>query len=117
MIRYLYSLLFLTVVTSTSALATTDTVRRYYNDNWAPTTRDSAVYTRKAWKLKQGWAVRDYYSDGAIQMIGTFSDRTFKTKIGMCTWYARNGKPTEQGSYTDGLRTGLWRGWYDNGKP
>src|SRR4051794_30939871 len=113
--KYYYVFL-LAVLTSTSALAGTDTLRRYYNEKWAETTRDSAVYSRKAWKLKQGWAVRDYYHDGTMQMTGTFTDKTFKTKVGPFTWYTAKGKPYDQGSFKNGQRDGLWRGWYEDGK-
>lgn len=118
MLKYYYSLLLFIAfhISTTVSAGRTDTLRRYYADNWAETTADNAAYSRKAWKTKLGWEVRDYYYDGMMQMKGTYTDTTFTKKNGLFTWYNFKGRPSKQGIYKNDRKGGKWRAWNDDGK-
>ena len=53
----------------------------------------------------------EYDEDGEVVTKGEFLDGTEQGH-----WFYRRNKAIEEGDYDDGLRTGTWKTWYEDGK-
>ena len=53
----------------------------------------------------------EYDEDGEVVTKGEFLDGTEQGH-----WFYRRNKAIEEGDYDDGLRTGTWKTWYEEGK-
>ena len=93
--------------------------------------KDTVIYKRIIqYKERDSlYHVQDYYPNGSIQMMGTYSslDKNAKEKSLWCNyktntkegefkaWY-KNGQLERIASYSNGLRHGLHQYWYANGE-
>jgi len=79
---------------------------------------EDATYYRRTQLQDSLYHVRQYYvSNDQLEMEGTFMNETPPRKEqGKFIYYYENGKVKEEGSYTNGKKSGLWKGYYDNGQ-
>ncbi len=89
-------LILLCVLVATNLMAQRDTV--YFDKHWQKTSKDSAVFYRPIPLKKVGnlFQVKDYYSNGNLQMEGFWSDVENEVFHGKSIWYYENGKISEE---------------------
>lgn len=94
-----------------------DTTLIYFDKSWNETSKDNAVHYRKKFTTPEHkWGVIDYYSNGRIQMTGTFSNDSCTKPDGLSTWYYENGKLSRTCKYTNGTPEGTDLYYFDNGQ-
>jgi len=98
-------ILFLSI--ATHLLAQKDTL--YFNSAWNKTTKAEAKFYRPLPLKKIGnlYQVKDYYSNGNLQMEGYWSDVENETLDGKTVWYYENGQALQILNYTDDILDGL----------
>ncbi len=98
------------------ASANTDTVTVYYDAAWEKTDKESAEFYRKAYKNeKELWVVKDYFlKTNVLQMEGVYSDKKFKNKNGIFTYFFDNGEKKSKVNFNDDKKDGIWESWYLN---
>ncbi|MEN8188120.1 MAG: alpha/beta hydrolase-fold protein [Bacteroidota bacterium] len=120
-------LIFLSILISSITINAQE-IETYYL-NYAKSYKDTIIYKRVISFDKGLYHVKDYYSNGQIQLEGTYSafDKTIKEKSLWCNyktntkegefkkWY-KNGQLEGKANYSKGLRNGLHEYWYSNGK-
>lgn len=110
--------------------------------NWNETTQEKAVFYRKVVQIKNGYTIKDFYSNGKIYREGNSETTVLKREsfFGKVTYYFKNGKifkkenyengrlegrfyeyyetgePYKTGAYEDNLKEGVWKTYYRNGK-
>jgi len=87
----------------------------YYDAQWQEIEKIKAVYYSEMYTHSSGKLyVKDYYSDGQVQMEGYFLDSGKKQKEGTFTYYHPNGKISSKGVYKANKRSGTWIWYYSN---
>lgn len=107
-----FLLIFLPFCVSVSA----QTGKTYFDKDWKKTSKKGAVYYRVI-KPKAGmFRVNVFFIDGKPQFTGTSKTKTDPLVWeGKCTWYAENGKVTQEASYMNGKQDGPYMGYYSDG--
>jgi len=92
----------------------------YYNSKWEISSKEAASYYRTC-QLGSGMRnnfftrkVSDYTIDGDLIMSGTYSEVGLKT--GEFILYYPSGQVQAQGNFEKGLRSGIWKYFFKNGK-
>lgn len=60
-------------------------------------------------------SVKSYYSNGVMQMNGTYSSVKYKVKEGTFTWYRENGIPSKTAFFSNNKENGLCTEWNEDG--
>ncbi|WP_326983242.1 hypothetical protein VUJ46_01455 [Chryseobacterium sp. MYb264] len=91
----------------------------YFDENWEVTTKDKMVYYRETETKDKRILIRDYYTDGTLQMEGPAVDTTAGSEIfdGTVTWYSPEGKMVIQKSFVNGSEIGPSRSFDEKGRP
>jgi TonB family protein len=101
-------------------MAQQDTLIRYFDHKFrevAPPDASDTALTIRSTVPEGGFIEQDFYlSNGKIMRRSYFSDAARTTRIGPYETFYRNGKRKSKGQYVNGLRTGTWRGWDDEGQ-
>ncbi len=89
----------------------------YFNKHWEKTTKERAVYYRLMPLEKVGdlYHVKDYYSNGTLQMEGFWSNLEKETLEGDIAWYYKDGTLSETAHYQNGKKEGLCKTYIKNG--
>lgn len=99
-------------------------VKIYYDSKWKVCKESKAAYYRIAKMDEKGKAiglVKDYYITGELQFEGHYSyidkyDNEKDTKEGLCKWYYKNGRLSQEAYTQDGFFDGLRTHWNDSGE-
>ncbi|MBN8578675.1 MAG: rhomboid family intramembrane serine protease [Cytophagales bacterium] len=101
--------------TDTTAQPLLYPVKIWYNDEWEEVPGPPAAFYRigqqDSMHLWQGW-VRDYYSNGAIQMKGFYTDGR---KDGAFLYYSNRNTYEQAGRYKKEIPVGKWEVFHYNG--
>jgi len=93
-----------------------DSIYIYYNSNWQEVKPvDTFSYYRKLNKSDNLWFVRDYYSNGDIQMTGSFKNKSCTKKEGDFKYYYFSGLTKSEGKFSNNKKVGHWINYYENG--
>jgi len=99
----------------------------YFDKDWKVTTQENASFYRHVEKMNDHlFHIKDYYSNGNMQMDGYFSDLEKETFHNTITWYDESGQKTITKNYQYGKQDGeeikylsdgriLTKGTYKNG--
>lgn len=133
-------LLLIVAVLFTIASFAQDTIATFADVYARETTRANAEYSRKKYKVGNGWGFKDYYKSGKLHQTGTFSDDSSRVKEGVfvrynekgvilesvtyhnntvegpIVYYYENGAKHMEGSYIADKMSGEWIGYYESGK-
>jgi len=100
---------FIIYIFISNILLSTENDTIFFNTEWKQTfVRDSAKYYR----LKPAIAYQeftDYYIDGQIQSITTFSNVDSEINHGYSKYFYQNGKLESEGLYENGKKENLWK--------
>lgn len=89
----------------------------WFDANWQKTTKDKAVYFRKAPKKKSnGYWFEDYYISGKKQMEGMSLKKDTEFYDGLVVWYYENGNVFQKVNYIKGYISGERLVYFKNGK-
>jgi TonB family protein len=88
----------------------------YYNKYWKETTKNNSTYYRLTNKDNGLYAVKDYYSNGALQMEGSYSSLKRDIKEGKFTWYYKNGNISKVCEYINNEIYGVNKSYYESGQ-
>jgi TonB family protein len=109
---------FFLAVMSLSSSAQIRTI--YYNSKWEISSKEAASYYRTCqlgYGLKNCFftgKLNDYLMDGKLIMSGAYSEVGLKT--GEFIFYYPSGQIQAQGTFENGLRSGVWKYFFKNGK-
>lgn len=97
----------------------------YYNDNGKEEGIWKEYYDNGKLKLEENYSngnydgyVTEYYNNGQLNsklLYVPVIHKSSRIKDSTYTFYHKNGKLKEKGSYKFGLKNGLWTTWYDKG--
>lgn len=91
--------------------------RYFFNEDWEQTSEAEATYYRKWEQLGDSlFLVKDYFMNGAKQMIAYAKDQHAETMEGHAIYYFENEQVEREGNYQKGEQHGEWKYWYDNGQ-
>ena len=108
--------LFITMLFVQSIIAQ-DTITTFYDFNWKEIKNiESAAYYRKFFKSDEIYVANDYYKNGNIQMIGTYSNKKGTLREGFFKYFHENGNIKSEGNYLKNQQTGNWKIYSDDGK-
>ena len=86
-----------------------DTTTIYYSQYWIKTSKEKAVFYRKAYQNeKKEWLASDYFLDGTLQMTGQYKSSKGKKKDGYFVFYRENGSKKNEGVFENNKRIGEW---------
>ncbi len=88
----------------------------YYDAEWKVSNAAIARYFRLKTKKDDGWAVRDCFLNGKIQMEGAYKDDSCNVKQGAFSYYNEKGVMYHWCNYDSGRLDGPDRVFYDDGK-
>lgn len=116
MFRFFACLLLLTGICFASFAQYSDTVVRFYDEEWHLVTnpkKTDYTYYRLAVKDKSSgaWMVKDCYANNQLQMEGTYKDDSLKIKNGRFYYYHPNGTIKKSIFYVDDKAVGLSKGY------
>ena len=63
-----------------------------------------------------GYEVREKHANGALKMIGTYSDQQRTVANGTFSFYYSNGQLESTGNYVNGTKKGVWKRFDTQGK-
>ena len=111
--KYAFLISFLSLFLSSSAQ---DTTTIYYTQYWTKTSKEKAVYYRKAYQNeKKDWLASDYFLDGTLQMTGQYKSSKRKKKDGFFVFYRENGSKKSEGEFSNNKKNGEWMSFDTNG--
>lgn len=93
----------------------------YFNSDWEEVdTKDQATYYRiikfdQSGKLLSDQKIMDYYINGNIQFEGGMISIEPDVLNGECTFYYPNGNIRSQGMMWNGINSGKWNDYYEDG--
>ncbi|KAA5821398.1 hypothetical protein FPF71_16090 [Algibacter amylolyticus] len=98
--------LLLALFIATTIYAQKDTL--YFNSNWVKSTKKEASFYRLIPIKKVGdlFEIKDYYTNGNLQMEGYYSNLEDKTFHGEVKWYYENGQLREVRHYNNNVLVG-----------
>jgi membrane associated rhomboid family serine protease/antitoxin component YwqK of YwqJK toxin-antitoxin module len=91
-------------------------VEVWYNEDWEELPGPPGAYYRRGMQDSLGrWqgALRDYYSDGTVQMKGVYKN---SQRDGVFIYYSNHNTYTSAGRYVDERSVGKWETFHDNGR-
>lgn len=112
---YMKTLAFLLFLISAQQLSA-QKIEQFYDYAWKRTAPETARYYALIEKKDSVWLRKDYFiHERSLQMVGTFTDTSFKVEHGDFEYYHANGSLSSKGKYVYGKRDGLWLQYYNNG--
>ena len=91
-------------------------IEDYFDWQWSRTDPSNARYFALIEKKGDLWLRQDYFTNtNKLQMIGAYTDTTYKVPQGEFHYYHANGVLQSVGKYENGKRQGLWLSYYPNG--
>lgn len=93
-----------------------DTLYKYLDNTLAFTTKANAVYNAVAVKSGDHWLLFSVYPDTGILLKAYFKDRGLRIKDGPFTLYHPNNIKALEGRYSNNIRQGVWKYWYEKGQ-
>ncbi|NRS90365.1 antitoxin component YwqK of YwqJK toxin-antitoxin module [Flavobacterium sp. 7E] len=89
----------------------------YFDQDWKVTTKERASYYRIFSKRQDSlFQIKDFYSNGILQMEGCFSNLEKETLEGEIVWYDAKGAISSKANYKNGILHGLSTSYLKNGK-
>lgn len=89
----------------------------YFDKDWKKTSKEAAVYHRIIDKKNDSlFYIKDYYSNGKLQMEGHFSNLEKETLEKKVIWYTKEGKIDHISNYKKGILHGMHTVYLKNGK-
>lgn len=88
----------------------------HFDDTWWPADPKKSSYYRKIERTPDGFFIRDYYTNGTVQMAGKATMLHPEKKTGKFEWYDSAGRKNLEASYTNNLLEGPRTAWFANGK-
>ncbi|MDZ4823797.1 MAG: TonB family protein [Flavobacteriales bacterium] len=74
--------------------------------------KKGAYFSREVIPQASGfWLVELKYSNGALKMLGNYSDEKLMTEEGLFQFYYANGQPESEGYFKRGVKIGIWKRW------
>jgi antitoxin component YwqK of YwqJK toxin-antitoxin module len=97
-------------------LAQNDTL--WYNANWieVPTKAEASFFRPPVKQIGELFKVEDYYISGALQMSGTSKYAAKDFWEGTVTWYAKDGKVYQKGTYKNNRLEGTYISYIEGKK-
>ncbi len=94
-----------------------DTTYVYFDGDWKKTKKkENASYLRKIYRLSSNeWRVEDYFSNGGLQMEGSYAKKNLKTEVGKFVYYYANGQKEKENEFLDGEYHGECVNYYKDG--
>lgn len=87
----------------------------YYDKNWRLTTKEDAIYMRRATEVKNrkfDGPFQDTWMDGQLEEEGNYSQGL---RDGEFVKYHHNGKVKSKGKFRNGSYDGIWEHYHSNG--
>ena len=89
---------------------------RYYDRYWLACDSIISEYKREFYLNKDStYLIKDYYSDGKIQMIANYKTYTPMVEDGNFEFYYKNGQLNLKGNYCNGKLCGTWIKYNESG--
>ena len=90
---------------------------RYYDKDWYVCDSDMFTYIREFYLKKDStYLIKDYYSDGKIQMIANYKTYSPMVEDGRFEFYYKNGQLHMEGNYCNGKLCGTWLKYNESGE-
>ena len=93
-----------------------DVEKQYFDDIWKPCNQRKAAYYRIANPRDSLYEVKYYDMDDKLIVSGFVSivgpDVT-QNREGLITYYNADGRKTQEGFYSKGVQTGVWKTWFN----
>ena len=90
-----------------------DSGKSYYDEGWAPTSRDSAVYYRNWVRSADKYEIHDYYKNGRPLLTGylsTLTENFWAERNGHFVYFDKaTGTTVAEGDYKNGRKNGPWK--------
>lgn len=113
MTRLFLALLF-TGFYSLTLSQTSDTL--YYDNTWKPCQEKEAKYYRLTELVDGVYQIRDFYTNGVLQMEASATSIEPEIFNGACSYYHPNGNLESTGVYYNGHRVGIWKSYNAKGR-
>lgn len=93
-----------------------DTLRRYFDDKVALTTKNKSKFPGVTVKQGDHWYLFAVYPDTGTLVTAYFKDQDLLIKDGPFTLYHTKNVKAIEGRFADNIPVGLWKQWYENGQ-